>query len=92
MLAGPTLFGGQQPPTPPPTGAPFDAAKVPAGLAPPKMWTAQQDHQDMLDRLGIKALRPGPSGNEKAPNQANYDESLANPFPRLPLLLTLVLE
>ena len=35
----------------------------------------------MMDQLGIKALRPGPSGNEKAPNHANYDESLANPFP-----------
>ena len=29
----------------------------------------------MMDQLGIKALRPGPSGNEKAPNHANYDES-----------------
>jgi hypothetical protein len=25
----------------------------------------------MMDQLGIKALRPGPSGNEKAPNHAN---------------------
>ena len=33
----------------------------------------------MMDQLGIKALRPGPSGNEKAPNHANYDESKANP-------------
>ena len=24
-----------------------------------------------------KALRPGPSGNEAAPNHANYDEALA---------------
>ncbi len=55
--------------------------------APPK-WTAQQDHQNMLDQLGIKALRPGPSGNEKAPNHANYDESKANPFPDLPDALT----
>src|SRR5215217_2824305 len=31
---------------------------------PPKNWTAAQDHQDMMDQLGIKALRPGPSGNE----------------------------
>ncbi len=38
----------------------------------------------MMDQLGIKALRPGPSGNEKAPNHANYDESLANPFPNVP--------
>ena len=70
-----------------PTGAPFDASKVPAGLAPPKMWTAQQDHQDMMDQLGIKALRPGPSGNESAPNHANYDEATANPYPDLPNVL-----
>ena len=43
----------------------------------------------MMDQLGIKALRPGPSGNEKAPNHANYDESLANPFPNIPDPLTL---
>ena len=23
-------------------------------------WTAEQDHQNMMDQLGIKALRPGP--------------------------------
>lgn len=39
----------------------------------------------MMDQLGIKALRPGPSGNESAPNHANYDESLANPYPDLPV-------
>jgi hypothetical protein len=43
----------------------------------------------MMDQLGIKALRPGPSGNEKAPNHANYDEAKANPFPDLPDVLTL---
>jgi hypothetical protein len=43
----------------------------------------------MMDQLGITALRPGPSGNEKAPNHANYDESLANPFPNIPDPLTL---
>jgi hypothetical protein len=43
----------------------------------------------MMDQLGIKALRPGPSGNETAPNHANYDESKANPFPNLPDALTL---
>src|SRR5690349_13219271 len=42
----------------------------------------------MMDQLGIKALRPGPSGNEKAPNHANYDESQANPYPDLPDVLT----
>ncbi len=50
----------------------------------PVTFTADQDHQNMMDQLGIKALRPGPSGNENAPNHANYDESLANPYPDLP--------
>ncbi len=50
----------------------------------PVTFTADQDHQNMMDQLGIKALRPGPSGNENAPNHANYDESLANPYPNLP--------
>src|SRR5271170_6397170 len=45
--------------------------------------TADEDHQNMMDQLGIKSLRPGPSGDEKAPNHANYDESTANPFPNL---------
>jgi hypothetical protein len=59
------------------------------GQSPPTDWTAEQDHQNMLDQLGIKALRPGPSGNESAPNAANYDESKANPFPNLPEVLKL---
>jgi hypothetical protein len=54
-----------------------------------KSWTAADDHKNMLGQLGIKALRPGPSGNESAPNHANYDESTANPFPNLPDVLTL---
>jgi hypothetical protein len=52
-------------------------------------FTAQQDHDNMMQQLGIKKLRPGPSGNESAPNHANYDESLANPCPQLPDVLTL---
>jgi hypothetical protein len=43
----------------------------------------------MMDQLGIKALRPGPSGNEKAPNHANYDETKAKPFSEVPDPLTL---
>jgi hypothetical protein len=54
-----------------------------------KDWTAAEDHQNMMAQLGIKALRPGPSGNENAPNHANYDEATANPFPNLPDALTL---
>jgi hypothetical protein len=55
---------------------------------PPVTFTADQDHQNMMDQLGVKALRPGPSGNEKAPNHANNDESLANPYPNVPDPLT----
>ena len=59
-------------------------------LPPPAVnFTAEQDHQNMMDQLGIKALRPGPSGNEKDANHANYDESTANPYPNLPDVLTL---
>ena len=58
-------------------------------LPPPVNFTAEQDHQNMMDQLGINALRPGPSGDETAPNHANYDEARANPFPDLPDPLTL---
>jgi hypothetical protein len=54
-----------------------------------KNWTAAEDHKNMMERLGITALRPGPSGNEQDPNHANYDEATANPFPTLPSVLTL---
>jgi len=56
---------------------------------PPLNWTTEQDHQNMMDQLGIKALRPGPSGNENDPNHANYDEAKANPYGDLPDALTL---
>ncbi len=56
---------------------------------PPVTFTAEQDHQNMMDQLGIKALRPGPSGDENAPNHANYDEAKANPYPNLPDPLTM---
>jgi hypothetical protein len=57
----------------------------------PLTWTTQQDHQNMKDQLGIKTLRPGPSGNAApgAPNAANYDPAKANPYPDLPDPLTL---
>ena len=54
---------------------------------PPVQLTADQDHQNMMDQLGIKALRPGPSGDEHASNHANYDEALATPYPHLPDVL-----
>ena len=57
--------------------------------APPMNWTAEQDHQNMMDQLGIKALRPGPSGKETNPNHANYDEAKAHTYGDLPDALTL---
>ena len=53
----------------------------------PVVFTTQQDHQNMLEQLGITKLRPGRSGDEKSPNAANYDESKANPYPVLPEVL-----
>ena len=58
-------------------------------LPPAVTFTADQDHQNMLHQLGIQALRPGPNGNPKAPDHANYDGSKANPFSNLPDALTL---
>jgi hypothetical protein len=81
---------GQQPPaqTPPATAAAQTAA--PAGPpANPNAAATAADHKNMMEQLGITALRPGPSGNEAAPNHANYDEALANPYPNLPDPLTL---
>ena len=69
--------------------APGLFAQGPASVPPPITLTADQDRQNMMDQLGVKALRPGPSGDEKAPNHANYDETKANPFPDLPDPLTL---
>lgn len=38
----------------------------------------------MMEQLGIERLRPGASGNENAPDHANYDEALADPYPDVP--------
>jgi hypothetical protein len=78
-----------QQPTPPPSTA-TQATAPPAGPPPnPNAAATAADHKDMMAQLGITALRPGPSGNESAPNHANYDEALANPYPKLPEVLTL---
>ena len=63
----------------------IDSAKYPKLVT----FTTAQDHENMQKQLGVTSLRPGPSGNESAPNHANYDESLANPCPQLPDALTL---
>src|SRR5436190_6208841 len=60
-----------------------------AAAPEPLNWTAQQDHENMKEQLGIKKLRPGPNGRTGATNSANYDPAKANPFPDLPEVLTL---
>src|SRR5215510_3570577 len=50
----------------------------------------RQDHQRMLEALKITSLRPGANPNDpQAPNAVNYDESKANPYPKLPDALIL---
>ncbi len=53
--------------------------------------SAEQDHRRMMQLLGIGTLRPGANyfADPKSPNNANYDESKANPYPELPPLLQL---
>jgi len=37
--------------------------------------TAEQDHQRLMDLLHVASSRRGPSGDPKAPDAANVDES-----------------
>jgi hypothetical protein len=47
--------------------------------------TSAQDHQQMMDQLGIRKLRPGVVNDVKSPvNPVNYDEAKANPYPDWP--------
>lgn len=54
----------------------------------PVNFSSQQNQENMMQQLGITKLRPGPSGNESAPNHANYDTTKADPCPQLPDILT----
>ncbi len=72
----------------PPSGAAL--AQPPSGAELEKLRAeTAADHAAMLARLGIHALRAGPSGDESKPDHANYDETLANPYPVLPDALRL---
>jgi len=59
----------------------------PENLSPPLCLSTQEDHRNMMNQLGITELRPGRDGDPSGANPANYDESLANPFPELPEIL-----
>jgi lysophospholipase L1-like esterase len=73
---------------PMPAGYRTMAAAIPLRLftrrAPMVTFTAEQDHSNMMEQLGIQAVRPGASADESDPHHANYDERLANPYPTLP--------
>ena len=100
VLAAVTIAGQQPAPATPPAqpAAPAPAA-APAG--PPPLTPEQQaaraklqeesraDHADMMQQLGITELRPGRNSRADQPNAANYDEALANPYPKLPELMVL---
>ncbi|HLK64180.1 MAG TPA: hypothetical protein VKU19_12115 [Bryobacteraceae bacterium] len=61
------------------TSPPEIAQPEPVKLSP------QDDHQRLMDLLHITEVRRGRDGNNKdSPYYANYDESKANPFPKLP--------
>jgi GH35 family endo-1,4-beta-xylanase/lysophospholipase L1-like esterase len=53
----------------------------------PVVFTTRQDHQNMLDQLGVTKLRPGRDSNPNSPNAANTDQAKANPYPKLPEVL-----
>src|SRR3954447_23370141 len=84
-LAAATIAGQSAPAATAPAHPSAQAPPPPPG--PPPLTPEQQaaraklqeetkaDHAQMLQQLGIKALRPGPSGQADAPNAANYDES-----------------
>ncbi len=69
----------------------LSAQTEPTNAAPaPLNWTAEQDHRNMMEQLGITKLRPGRNGNANATNNlANYDQEKANPYPDWPDVLTL---
>ncbi len=62
----------------------FSQNSISDSFIPLDTLSAEQDHARLLKLLGIDSLRAGPSGNPEAPNAANSDESIANPYPDLP--------
>lgn len=53
----------------------FRASRTEAAATPPAP-SRFDDHQHMMDQLGVKKLRPGPDPN----NQSTFDEATANPY------------
>ena len=72
-IVGPLVYGADQ-----------DAQPPTSGLPKPVQLDSKQDHQRIRELLKISKMRQGASGTKGAPNYANYDESKANPYPKLP--------
>ena len=70
-----------------PVAAAFVGAQEPVATGsnppPPVQMTKEQDHRRMMDLLGIRSLRPGPSGNPNAPQRGQHrrveGQSLSRP-------------
>src|SRR6266536_5742947 len=60
------------------------AQSDPSRFPPQVKFTEDGDHQNMMDQLGIKALRPGANPND----QSTFDEATANKYP-LPELMVM---
>jgi hypothetical protein len=58
----------------------FSIAAVSQTTPAPAHLTSEQDHQRVMDMLGITELRRGPNGNPKAPDAANVDEAKVPPY------------
>lgn len=53
-------------------------------LSPPVKLTTAEDHFRVMGLLNMKTIRPGANGDPDSENSANYNESMANPYPYLP--------
>jgi hypothetical protein len=63
----------------------YAGAQAPQSAQPrPVHLTSEQDHRRIMDLLHITSIRRGADGDPKSPSAANYDESKANPYPKLP--------
>lgn len=81
VLSIPVALAAQTTPAPPTHPPAAEQAAIRAA--------GEQDHQRMMDLLGIKELRPGASGDVHASNAANYDEAKADTHLPLPHALVL---
>lgn len=48
-----------------------NAAILSVKYQPVVEFTAEQDHQNMMDQLGVKSVRPGPKSDPNVPEHAN---------------------